>query len=261
MLPNHALILGPRQPETIMQKTKRVVFTQGGKGGVGKTEVMLGLIDWYASQGLSPALLDFDIENTNKSGLQNFHPSARKFDVHTEGALDEFFDICDSEETGIVLADLGAGAGAATYQWFDDAHEDATEFGIRFTAVGVTTNEAGAVQSILKWAHHLQDRVDYLIVQNEFRERNSDFAYWNSEPAVERFRKTLDPRLMRMKARIQEFQAELRNRSATLQQVIDGTVDTDFFKRSKNLFRARSYQRELFAGFDEAADILLPNEA
>ena len=76
-----------------MSKKTRVVFTQGGKGGVGKTEVLNCLINWYREQGFTPVLLDFDIENTNKSGLQNFFPEATKIDVHHEGALDEFFDI------------------------------------------------------------------------------------------------------------------------------------------------------------------------
>ncbi|MBB5353852.1 MinD-like ATPase involved in chromosome partitioning or flagellar assembly [Haloferula luteola] len=236
----------------------RVVFTQGGKGGVAKTEVTLSLIAWYEQQGLQPALLDFDIENTNKSGLKNFYPQARKIDVHREGALDEFFDVCDQNANGLVVADLGAGAGEATYRWFDEAFNDAADFGISFTSIGVTTNEAGAVQSILKWADHLQDRVEYLIVLNEFREPGCDFIYWTAEPATKRFIEAFSPQIMIMGSRIQEFQAELRNRSATLQQVIDGTVDTPYFKLSKNLFRAKRYQRGMFEGFERASNILLP---
>ena len=236
----------------------RVVFTQGGKGGVAKTEVILSLIAWYEDRGIHPALLDIDIENTNKSGLKNFYPEARKMDVHREGALDELFDVCDQNECSLVVADLGAGAGEATYRWFDEAFDDAADFGISFTSIGVTTNEAGAVQSILKWANQLQDRVEYLIVLNEFREPCCDFVYWKAEPATERFIEAFAPKIMTMGSRIQEFQAELRNRSATLQQVIDGKVETPFFKLSKNLFRAKRYQRGMFEGFDHAAEILLP---
>ena len=240
-----------------MSSSTRIVFTQGGKGGVAKTEIALSLVPWYRAQGFEPVLLDFDVENTNKSGLQNFYPEASKFDVHEEGALDEFFDICDEEDTEVILADLGAGAGAATFSWFDEAFEDAADLDITFTSIGVTTNEAGAVQSVLKWANHLQDRVAYLIALNEFREPHSKFEYWHDEPAVARFCEALSPKIMTMGARIQEFQAELRNQSATLQQVIDGTVEAPFLKRTKNVVRARRYQRQLFAGFDDAAEILL----
>lgn len=242
-----------------MTTCKRIIFFQGGKGGIGKTEAALSLISWYQQQGVSPALLDFDIENTNKSGLQNFFPEARKFDVHAEGALDEFFDVCDDPDIEVVLADLGAGAGAATYAWFDEAFEDAADLSICFTSIGVTTNEAGAVQSVLKWASHLQDRVDYLIILNEFREPHSKFEYWHDEPAVARFTKAFSPHFMTMGARISELQAELRNQSTTLQKVIDREVETEFLLRTKNLMRAKRYQRQMFAGFDEAKEILLPS--
>lgn len=243
-----------------MNNPKRIIFTQGGKGGVGKTELQLSLIPWFQGQGLSPLLLDFDIENTNKSGLKNFYPEAKKYDVHAEGSLDSFFDICDNNDTSIIIADLGSGAGTATYQWFKDVYEDAHALNIQFTSIGVTTNEAGAVQSILKWAHHLKDSVDYLIVLNELREPDSKFEYWHQEPAVTRFTEALDPTVIKMKSRIQELQAEMRNHTITLQQVIDRNVDIDYFRRTRNVVRANAYQRSLFEGFDSASPILLPTE-
>jgi len=240
------------------KRSIRVAFTQGGKGGVAKTEVALSLISWYRLRGIEPSLLDFDIENTNKSGLQNFYPEARKLDIHDPGALDDFFDVCDQTKSDVVVADLGAGAGSATFPWFARAFGDAHDLGIRFTSIGVTNNEAGAVQSLLKWANELQEQVQYLIVLNELQEEGSLFEYWNDEPAVSDFQEIFSPKIMRMSARVQEFQAELRNRVATLQQVIDGEVDAPFLKLTKNIVRAKRYQREMLAGFDTASSILLP---
>lgn len=241
-----------------MDRKIRVVFTQGGKGGVAKTEVMLSLVSWFRHRGIEPRLLDFDIENTNKSGFQNFYPEAKKLDVHVQGALDDFFDVCDDAEGRVVLADLGAGAGTATYDWFDRAFADATDLGIEFTSIGVTNNDAGAVQSILTWGKKLKNRVRYLIVLNELQEHGSPFEYWSDSSEVKRFCELVSPSIIRMRARIPEFQAEIRNRSTTLQRVIDGHVDTAFLKQTKNVVRARSYQREMFEGFDSAASILLP---
>lgn len=238
-----------------MKTKSRVIFTQGGKGGVAKTEVLLSLIPWFESKGVVPCLLDFDIENTNKSGLKNFYPEAQKLDVHAEGSLDELFDAC--EKNSVVIVDLGAGAGSATYFWFDQAFADAEELGICFTSIGVTTNEAGAVQSVLKWGDHLQDRVEYLIVLNELREVGSKFEYWHELPAAREFCELLNPVVMTMGARIQELQSELRNWSTTLDAVIHRKVDAPFLCMTKNIVRARRYQRELFEGFERASSILL----
>jgi len=244
--------------ENIQINHTRVVFTEGGKGGVGKTEVAASLVSWYRAQDLQPALLDFDIENTNKSGFQNFFPEARKFDVHKPGVLDEFFDVCEEAPDGIVLADLPAGAGEAIFQWFEMAFQDADELGLRFTAIGVTTNDAGAVQSKLKWAAKLQDAVEYLVVFNEMGDTKNRFEYWHDEPATKEFTEIFDPHFMTMSARIPEFQTELRNQAAPLQAVIDRKVNCDFLKKTKSVVRAKRHQRELFAGFDAASPVLLP---
>lgn len=67
-------------------------------------------------------------------------------DVRHEGNLDERFASCDNCAP-VLVADLGAGAGKATRQWFDEASGYAADLSIRFTAVGVMTNEAGSIRS------------------------------------------------------------------------------------------------------------------
>ena len=236
----------------------RIVFTEGGKGGVAKTEVALSLVSWYQEKLVPVSLLDFDVENTNKSSLQNFYPQAQKLDVHQEGNLDEFFEACRKE--GVVLADMGAGAGQPTYRWFDAAYEDASSLDLAFTAIGVTTNDPGAVKSVLKWADHLQERVDYVVVLNEMGEPpGTEFEYWNDDSGVGDFVEAFQPGIIRMSARVPEFQSELRNQAATLRQVVEGKVKkASFLKKMKNVMRAKRYERELFTGFDAVAEKLLP---
>lgn len=239
---------------------RRAVFTQGGKGGTGKTEVALALASWYQQQGISPVFLDFDVENANKSGFQTYYPEAQKIDIHQQGSLDAFFAAFDRDGT-VILADLAGGASNAVREWFDDAADYALEMNVEFTAVGVTPNEAGSIQSILKWAGHLDTKVDYLVVLNEMRSPSCNFNYWHDDPVVARFLKEMSPSVMTMKSRLEDFQAELRNHACTLDSVISGTVDSEFFRYTRNIVRAKIYQRQLFEGFGKATAILLPNEA
>ena len=73
----------------------RIVFTQGGKGGVGKTTFTSGLIEWYARQKAPCALLDLDTENKARGSLAHFYSDARKIDIHRPEGLDAFIDVLD----------------------------------------------------------------------------------------------------------------------------------------------------------------------
>lgn len=46
-----------------MEFSKRVVFTMGGKGGVGKTGVVVALAEWFQANEIPVTLLDLDTEN------------------------------------------------------------------------------------------------------------------------------------------------------------------------------------------------------
>ena len=72
---------------------KRIVFTQGGKGGVGKTTAALSLYDYYQTKEAAVTLADFDGENRAKSGLNFWHKTAEKVDIHTRSGLDKLIDL------------------------------------------------------------------------------------------------------------------------------------------------------------------------
>ena len=55
-----------------MTNSKRVVFTMGGKGGVGKTGVMVALAEWFEANEIPVTLLDLDTENKARGSLKHF---------------------------------------------------------------------------------------------------------------------------------------------------------------------------------------------
>ncbi len=89
--------------------------------------------------------------------------------------LDAFIDHPDGG-TPIILADMGAGAGQVAADWFDSMYEDVADTGVRLTAVGVVTPDPASVESVLAWANRLQDRVEYVVVENATGAL-SDFTY------------------------------------------------------------------------------------
>ena len=106
-----------------------------------------------------------------------------KVNIHTPAGLDAFVDEL-TDGPPVILADMGAGAGQVTYDWFDKMYPDVAEAGIVFTAVGVVTADPASVESVLAWASRLGDRTAYLIVENSITE-HTDFTYWReSEQAL-----------------------------------------------------------------------------
>lgn len=238
--------------------TTRILFTEGGKGGDGKTEVAVSMVPWYHKRNIQPVMLDFDVENVTKSGFQNFYPEARKLDIHRHGAADELIDACETAESGVVIADLPAGSAEAFFPWFESLAGEAEAIGMIFTAIGVITDSADSVQSKLKWFAGLQDKVDYLIVCNEKEATHISFDYWTDDPKVREALEMFNPRAVTMEARVKEFQAELRNHETTLQAVIERKVEVPFLRKLKNVSRARRYQLHFFEQLDRVSEILLP---
>src|SRR5215472_7002630 len=128
---------------------KRVILSMGGKGGVGKTGVMVALAEWFHENDIPVKLLDLDTENKARGSLTHFFGgNVPKVNIHTPAGLDAFVDHL-SEGPLVILADMGAGSGQVTYDWFDKMYPDVAEAHIAFTAVGVVTSDPASVESVL----------------------------------------------------------------------------------------------------------------
>lgn len=232
----------------------RIVFTEGGKGGVGKTAVAAMLADWYEARGFSPALIDMDTENKMRGSLSHFYP-ARKSNIQTERGLDEFLHVLD-EGSPLILADMGAGAGQVAHQWFNSMYETAAENGIVFTAVGIVTPDPASVASVLSWAAFLQKRVSYVVVRNAVN-HPADFSYWETDAQAMDFRKAMRPREIAMEYRVSEIEHETRQHGVTLRAVATREAAVPTLAQTAAVWRAQAYRRNVFAEFDKIKDVLL----
>src|SRR5690349_21565321 len=203
--------------------SSRVIFTEGGKGGVGKTAFTSLLVEWYVKHNTPHSLLDLDTENKARGSLAHYFPQARKVNVHTSEGLDSFVDVLD-EGTPIVIADMGAGAGAVAHRWFGSMFRSVEEMGIAFTAIGVVTPDAASVESVLAWAAALQHRVQYLIVKNSLTDP-AEFSYWENDPAAEEFRRVFRPQEIAMEYRLPKVENPARQHGLTLDKVADRQAD------------------------------------
>ena len=128
---------------------KRIVFTQGGKGGVGKTTAALSLFDYYQTKAAAVTLADFDGENRAKSGLNFWHKSADKVDIHTRSGLDKLIDsraqfraTTSFSQTWEQAAERSPISGSPT------VYPDLAAEGVKFTSIGMSTADPEAWKAL-----------------------------------------------------------------------------------------------------------------
>jgi MinD-like ATPase involved in chromosome partitioning or flagellar assembly len=236
---------------------KRVILSMGGKGGVGKTSVMTGLAEWFQENEIPVKLLDLDTENKARGSLTHFFGgNVPKVNIHTPAGLDAFVDEL-TDGPPVILADMGAGAGQVTYDWFDRMYEDVTEAGIVFTAIGVVTADPASVESVLAWASKLQQRAEYLIVENCVSEY-AEFTYWRESQQARRFQEVFSPAVMRLDYRLPDLENATRNHGVTLGDVAMRATNAPELQKASLVMRAQSYRRRMFAEFDRVKELLLP---
>ncbi len=237
--------------------SKRVNLSMGGKGGVGKTGVIAALTEWFDANEIPVKLLDLDTENKARGSLVHFFGErASKVNIHTPAGLDAFVDhLADSEP--VILAEMGAGAGRVTHDWFDSMYPDLAEAGIVFTAIGVVTDDPASVESVLTWAARLQRRVAYLIVENALTEQ-AEFAYWRASEQALEFQEVFHPAVIRMDYRLADLENATRNHGVTLGAVADRKTQAGELQRASLVMRAQSYRRRMFAEFEKVKELLLP---
>jgi MinD-like ATPase involved in chromosome partitioning or flagellar assembly len=236
---------------------KRVILSMGGKGGVGKTCIMTSLAEWFDENQIPVKLLDLDIENKARGSLTHFFGGrVPKININTPAGLDAFIDHL-SDGIPVILADMGAGAGQITYEWFDRMYPDVAEYGIAFTAIGVVTADPASVESVLSWAARLQNRVAYLVVENSIAEY-TDFTYWNESEQAQQFKQVFDPAVIRMDYRLPDLENGARNHGLTLGDIASRKTNAPELQKTSLVMRAQSYRRRMFAEFEKVKELLLP---
>jgi CobQ/CobB/MinD/ParA nucleotide binding domain len=241
----------------VLAAERRVILSMGGKGGVGKTSLMAALTEWFDANGIPLQLLDLDSENKARGSLTHFFGErAPKVNIHTPAGLDVFVDqLVDGAP--VILADMGAGAGQVTHEWFDKMYPDVAGAGIGFTAIGVVTSDPASVESVLAWAARLQRRTRYLIVENSISQ-HADFRYWRESAQAMEFQRVFAPAVIQMDYRLPELENAARNHGATLGDIANRATGAPELQRASVVMRAQSYRRRVFAEFDRVKDLLLP---
>jgi hypothetical protein len=176
------------QPDIQTKPMTKIVLTCGGKGGVGKTTVLVAITDYLRSRGAEHALMDCDTENAHQVTCFSHWLGGKENLLNLRDANDRDRLLTDSAAAGVpyVLADLPANATGDISTWLQDVAtvDIISDMGLEILAVGVVTPQAGSAISAVQWASTLGDRARYLIALNRIeyepvpRPAQKVFAEW-----------------------------------------------------------------------------------
>ncbi len=203
-------------------------------------------------------MFDCDTENKQRGSLSHFFPAAEKLDIRAERGLDRFVDIALAADARVALADLAAGSGRDTFQWFDTMFDGLDATGIRFTAVATITSAASSVETLFTWANALGNRARYLVVKNHIA--GDDFGYFEDTEPGRAFLAQAEPVVIDLKTRAREIQTELDNRGLTAAQVVTAEAARrgPLLNSGTARVRAEAYARQIDAALDSARSLLHP---
>jgi MinD-like ATPase involved in chromosome partitioning or flagellar assembly len=233
--------------------SKLVIFTMGGKGGVGKTASLVSLVEYFDDNNISRKLIDCDLENKKAGSLIRFFPEAEKVNIRKPNGLDVFIDIASSNDAPIVVADLGAGSSVDLIGWFGEMYPAAEELGISFVAVGSITANPGSVETVFTWGKALQKKVKYLIIKNLFQGTPD---LWDFGEKAIQFKEGFSVDVLEIKSRIPEWQTELENHGLTLTKAMNSALP--MFDRISAKCRLHMWRKQIFNEFDRVKETFIP---
>jgi hypothetical protein len=231
---------------------QRIVFTIGAS--TGKTSLAIALAHWYSAHGFPVIPLDCDFENPSTGSFQHYLPHIPKVNINTSVGLNPVIDHV-SADFCVVLADMSPRCRHAVGAWFAASHDEAARMRITFTAIGAVTPDPASIASILSWAADLQDRVQYLIVENS-NIREADFTFWHRTDQAQVFRTRRNPAVISMQFRHGDLELFSRHRGCSIVSMASRSVG--FPLKDFLVVHALSCTRQFVAELDKAANLLLP---
>lgn len=173
------------------QRTKRVLWVTGGKGGTGKSTFARGALDVLSANGANVAAFDGDLENPQ---LHRYYKTIGEGVTRTVLAKrdggDNILDVMEESQPDIILVDVAAGGSQILMRLQDESLflSSAEELGYAFTVVTVLSPIKDSV-NMLKEAMDITQghNVQHVVIKNLHFGQEGDFELFDSSTTKQRF--------------------------------------------------------------------------
>lgn len=227
-----------------------VVFTIGGKGGVGKSWVVSLLVQWLEILAMIFAIIDCDDETSTTT---RFFPKALFMAIRSNTEIDQIVQLASEGKYSVIVVDLPARAGDEFQSWFALVPwEELKELGVHFTAIGVVCGNKDSIECILRWREFLGENVSYVLALN----RRDKLDIYESSRARQEFLAAGYPEVEIPKLD-EKFAAALDKSNWTISAALN-SVEAHYLTQLMSRARLRRYQAQVFEEFNKIKTYLLP---
>ena len=173
------------------QRTKRVLWVTGGKGGTGKSTFARGALDALLSAGINVAAFDGDLENPQLHRYyQNTGEGVTRTTLAERDGGDNILEVMEAAQPDVILVDVAAGGSQILMRLQDESLflSSAEELGYAFTVVTVLSPIKDSV-NMLKGAMDITQNhnVQHVVVKNLHFGQEDDFELFDSSTTKQRF--------------------------------------------------------------------------
>lgn len=141
---------------------ENVYWIGGGKGGVGKTFVSMGLIDYLRSGGRPPVLVETDKKNPDVWRAHKDEIRSETSDLADQDGWVELLDLCAKTESPVVI---NSAAGADETQGIDALEQSLESSGKKLVVLWVINRQRDSVELLRDFRKSVQS-ADVHVVRN-----------------------------------------------------------------------------------------------
>ena len=196
----------------------KLILTQPGKGGVGKTTIAAAIADYLIGKEVVVEMLDAD--ERSGAGLAHFQPKAKRISITKRDALDALGNAI-AGGSQVVLCDMPAAREAETSKWFADVAAGLSEVADIVT-VCVISPDPGSIPPIIEWAKEIKGLTEYVLIRNEQEQPDCDWHFW--QPKEMAFLEMTGGEVFDLKSINPDLQAAIRVSGETLARVASGSA-------------------------------------
>ncbi|AKS24098.1 MAG: putative mobilization protein (MobD) [Leptospirillum sp. Group II 'C75'] len=154
---------------------ENVYWIGGAKGGVGKSMVSLGLIDFLRKEGREPVLVETDKKNPDVGRAHKSEIPTEGLDLSDQDGWVELLDLCGKAENPVVI---NSAAGADETQGIDALEQSLEASGKKLVVLWVINRQRDGVELLREFMKSVQS-AEVHVVRNLYFGAAHKFELFN----------------------------------------------------------------------------------